>query len=106
MEQIGLRKGELLLPVLEKPHWKFSTFGSTSISGAIAKPIIDIAVGAEDLNDTGKYIKPLKDSGYKLQPPQKTTDAFYKRRQRKKYASFAYRKLSSDVWTQGGLPHS
>ncbi len=38
--------------------------GSTSIPGAKAKPIIDIAVGVKNLKDGEKCIKPLRQLGY------------------------------------------
>ncbi|MCG2689896.1 GrpB family protein [Candidatus Parcubacteria bacterium] len=38
--------------------------GSTSIPGAKAKPIIDIAIGVENLKNAEKCIKPLTNLGY------------------------------------------
>ena len=38
--------------------------GSTSIPGLVAKPIIDIAVIVEKLNNEAKYLNILKESGY------------------------------------------
>ena len=40
--------------------------GSTSIKGLGAKPILDIAIGVNDLEDVGKFIEPLKQIGYEF----------------------------------------
>jgi GrpB-like predicted nucleotidyltransferase (UPF0157 family) len=42
--------------------------GSTSIDGLIAKPIIDIAVAVNDLNDADSFIEPLRTIGYEYVP--------------------------------------
>ncbi|HWL11499.1 MAG TPA: GrpB family protein [Ureibacillus sp.] len=40
--------------------------GSTSIKGLGAKPILDIAIGVNDLEDVSKFIEPLKQIGYEF----------------------------------------
>ncbi|MFE5323671.1 GrpB family protein [Paenibacillus sp. NPDC056579] len=42
--------------------------GSTSIVGLPAKPIVDIAVGVNLLNDADLFIEPLKELGYEYVP--------------------------------------
>jgi len=61
-----LYKGEekLLRSVIGKYVLDIQHVGSTSIPGAKAKPIIDIAVGVKNLKNGEKCIKSLKQSGY------------------------------------------
>ena len=44
----------------------FHHFGSTSISGCSAKPIIDMAIEIENLIDAGSYVPKLQKMGYGL----------------------------------------
>lgn len=48
--------------------------GSTSIKGLKAKPIIDIMVGVEDLNETSKFITPLSNIEFEYVPKPELTD--------------------------------
>jgi GrpB-like predicted nucleotidyltransferase (UPF0157 family) len=47
--------------------------GSTSIPYLCAKPIIDIMIGIEEIEDFEKLIKPLAALGYKYQPEAEDT---------------------------------
>ncbi|RID85316.1 GrpB family protein [Peribacillus asahii] len=40
--------------------------GSTSVEGLGAKPILDIAIGVNDLEVVGEFIEPLKQIGYEF----------------------------------------
>jgi GrpB-like predicted nucleotidyltransferase (UPF0157 family) len=40
--------------------------GSTSVEGLGAKPILDIAIGVNDLNVVNEFIEPLKQIGYEF----------------------------------------
>ena len=71
---------ELLSCALEKIALEIQHIGSTSIPGAMAKPIIDIAVGVKNLDDAKKCIDPLHGLGYKLEHgSEKWQIFFYKR---------------------------
>jgi len=56
-------KGKLL-PLVEMFGLDIEHVGSTSVPGAKAKPIIDIAIGVKNLEDGKKFIKPLELLGY------------------------------------------
>lgn len=55
---------KLLRSVIGKYILDIQHVGSTSIPGAKAKPIIDIAIGVKKLKNGEKCIKPLKQLGY------------------------------------------
>src|SRR4030042_2890085 len=55
---------ELLNSAIGKYVLDIQHVGSTSIPGAKAKPIIDIAIGVRKLKDGEKCIKPLEKLGY------------------------------------------
>ncbi|MBU4204957.1 GrpB family protein [Patescibacteria group bacterium] len=55
---------KLLRFVIGKYVLDIQHVGSTSIPGAKAKPIIDIAIGVKNLKEGEKCIKPLKQLGY------------------------------------------
>ncbi len=55
---------ELLCSAIGKHVLDIQHVGSTSVPGAKAKPIIDIAIGVKNLKNGEKCIKPLKQLGY------------------------------------------
>jgi len=57
-------EAKLLRSVIGKYVLDIQHVGSTSIPGAKAKPIIDIAIGVKNLKKGEKCIKPLKQLGY------------------------------------------
>jgi len=59
------KEEKLLSSVVRKYVLDIQHVGSTSIPGARAKPIIDIAIGVKKLKDGEECIKPLKRLGYK-----------------------------------------
>lgn len=54
------KEKEMLLPLVKRFGLGIEHVGSTSIPGAKAKPIIDIAIGVKNLEDGKKFIKPLE----------------------------------------------
>ena len=58
------KEEKILLPLVKMYGLEIQHIGSTSIPGAKAKPIIDIAIGVKNLKDAGKFIKPLEILGY------------------------------------------
>jgi len=63
-EKLYKKEEKILIPVIERYRLDIEHIGSTSILGAKAKPIIDIAVGVKNLKDGERLIKPLKKLGY------------------------------------------
>lgn len=55
---------EQLLEVFRNENIQIEHFGSTSIEGMIAKPIIDILIGLESLSVNEKINKKLEELGY------------------------------------------
>lgn len=54
--------------------------GSTSVPNLPAKPIIDILLGVEDLDEFTRYIPPLSQAGYEYVPkPELRTRRFFKK---------------------------
>lgn len=120
MKQIGLKKEEVkLLPhdpawaelykkeekplrlTLGKTALEIQHIGSTSIPGALAKPIIDIAVGVRDLKDAEECIQPLKKLGYKLEHGEENGRYFLTKESNSKITHhFHIEKLGSDIWNR------
>ena len=63
-EKLYKKEKKILLSLVKMHGLDIQHIGSTSIYGAKAKPIIDIAIGVKDLKDAEKFIKPLKLLGY------------------------------------------
>ncbi|MEK7541112.1 MAG: GrpB family protein [Patescibacteria group bacterium] len=63
-KELYKKEEKLLHPIVEKYVLNIQHIGSTSIPGAKAKPIIDIAMGVKNLKDGEKFIKPLELLGY------------------------------------------
>lgn len=57
-------EAKILRSVIGKYILDIQHVGSTSIPGAKAKPIIDIAIGVENLKKAEKCVKPLTNLGY------------------------------------------
>ena len=55
-------------------------FGSTSIKGLVAKPIIDIIVGVKDLNEVSNYVSPLIEIEYEYVPKTEFKDRSFFRK--------------------------
>jgi len=63
-QRLYQEEAKFLRSVIEKDVLDIQHVGSTSIPGAEAKPIIDIAIGVENLKKAEKYVKPLTQLGY------------------------------------------
>ncbi|MCX6764168.1 MAG: GrpB family protein [Candidatus Nealsonbacteria bacterium] len=63
-EKLYKKEEKLIRSVIGEYIKDIQHVGSTSIPGAKAKPIIDIAIGVESLKIGKKCIKPLKKLGY------------------------------------------
>jgi GrpB-like predicted nucleotidyltransferase (UPF0157 family) len=63
-KELYKKEEKLLRSAIGKYVLDIQHVGSTSVPGANAKPIIDIAVGVKNLKDGEKRIKPLKQLGY------------------------------------------
>lgn len=59
---------ERILAALGKAVIQIEHFGSTSVPGLPAKPVIDIAVGVGDLGQARVYIPSLENLGYTYEP--------------------------------------
>jgi GrpB-like predicted nucleotidyltransferase (UPF0157 family) len=59
---------ESILTALGNRMIQIEHFGSTSVPGLPAKPVIDIAVGVESLQQAQNYIPSLENLGYKYEP--------------------------------------
>lgn len=57
---------EKLKEILTDKYISIEHIGSTSVDGLCAKPIIDIAIGVNDLQSVSEFIKPLKEIGYEF----------------------------------------
>ncbi|MBM7602638.1 GrpB-like predicted nucleotidyltransferase (UPF0157 family) [Metabacillus crassostreae] len=55
-----------LIEILSDNIISIEHIGSTSVVGLAAKPIIDIAIGVNDLDVVDKFIDPLKQIGYEF----------------------------------------
>jgi GrpB-like predicted nucleotidyltransferase (UPF0157 family) len=55
-----------LMKILNGKIISIEHIGSTSVNGLGAKPILDIAVGVNNLDDVDKFIEPLKKIGYEF----------------------------------------
>ncbi|WML39520.1 GrpB family protein [Neobacillus sp. OS1-2] len=58
------REKSELINILNGKIISIEHIGSTSVNGLGAKPILDIAVGVNNLEDVDKFIEPLKQIGY------------------------------------------
>lgn len=59
---------EQLLAVLGGKIIQIEHFGSTSVPGLSAKPVIDIAIGVEDFEKARSFIPSLESLGYTYEP--------------------------------------
>ena len=90
---------KLLHDLFGKYAIEIQHIGSTAIPGAKAKPIIDIAVGVENLEETENYLESLKQLGYKLEHcAEKGRYFFAKERAGKITQHLHIEKIGSDVW--------
>ncbi|GLB61812.1 MULTISPECIES: GrpB family protein [Bacillaceae] len=55
-----------LKEILSEKVISIEHIGSTSIEGLVAKPILDIAIGVNDLEVVNEFIEPLKQIGYEF----------------------------------------
>ena len=95
------KEEKLLRLMLGKTALEIQHIGSTSIHGAIAKPIIDIAVGLKDLKDAEKCIEPLKRLGYKREHGAENGRYFFTKESNGKITHHLHiEKLGSDVWNR------
>lgn len=60
------KEKEKLCSLLDGLNFRIEHVGSTSITGLAAKPIIDIAIGANSLNELLEIVNRLKVSGYEI----------------------------------------
>jgi GrpB-like predicted nucleotidyltransferase (UPF0157 family) len=60
------REKEKLLKILGGKVFSIEHIGSTSVNGLGAKPIIDIMVGVNNLEEVDEFIEPLKRIGYEF----------------------------------------
>lgn len=63
-EKIYKKEEKLIRSALKDYILDIQHIGSTSIPGAKAKPIIDIAIGVKSLKDGENFIEPLRNFGY------------------------------------------
>lgn len=61
-----VQEKEKLMNILADKIISVEHIGSTSIEGLGAKPILDIAVGVDDLDVVDEFIEPLKQIGYEF----------------------------------------
>ena len=54
------KEKEIILKQITKNMIFIEHFGSTSVSGLCAKPIIDILIGIESWNDAYEYVQPME----------------------------------------------
>ncbi len=59
---------EKIISLLVKQVIGIEHIGSTSIKGLAAKPIIDILIGVEDIEDVERFVNPLKTVEYEYVP--------------------------------------
>lgn len=71
------KEKKLLLSSIGEYILDIQHVGSTSIPGALAKPIIDIAAGVKSLGVVKKLIKPLKELGYKYRGEAGTPGRYF-----------------------------
>ncbi|USK74418.1 GrpB family protein [Peribacillus frigoritolerans] len=57
---------EKIMGVLKENYIYIEHIGSTSVTGLGAKPILDIMVGVNNLDEVDKFIEPLKQIGYEF----------------------------------------
>lgn len=57
---------EKLKEILTDKYISIEHIGSTSVEGLCAKPILDIAIGVNDLEIVSEFIEPLKQIGYEF----------------------------------------
>lgn len=74
--------------------------GSTSIMGMPSKPILDIAVSVNNLDDTDMFIEPLSEIGYEYVPKLEFPNRrFFRKGERKKGTHHLHvYEQSSDEW--------
>ncbi|SFC67260.1 GrpB domain, predicted nucleotidyltransferase, UPF0157 family [Bacillus sp. OV322] len=63
-----------ILDVLGDKAVGIEHIGSTSIKGLEAKPIIDIIVGVQDLNEISNFVSPLSEIDYEYVPKPEVKD--------------------------------
>lgn len=69
-----------ILQQLDDPDIPIEHIGSTSVPNLSAKPIIDILLGIENLDEFSYYIGPLAQAGYEYVPkPELRTRRFFKK---------------------------
>ena len=84
---------------LGKAAIEIQHIGSTSIPGAMTKPIIDIAVGVKDLEEAEICAEPLKKLGYNLEHGAEDGRYFFTKENNGKITHHLHiEKLDSDVW--------
>ncbi len=96
------KEEKLLRSALGKIVLEIRHIGSTSIPGAVAKPIIDIAVGIKDLEKARKCIGALKKIGYILKHDAKEHKRYFflKEKEGEITHHLHIEKLGSDVWNR------
>ena len=74
--------------------------GSTAVSGLVAKPIIDILVGVQKLEDAEKCIAPLTEIGYEYRGEQGIAGRFYFRKGTAEVSTHHLHmvEITSDFW--------
>lgn len=74
--------------------------GSTAISGLVAKPILDILVGVQNLENAEKCVVPLAEIGYEYRGEQGIAGRFYFRKGVADISTHHLHmvEMTSDVW--------
>ncbi len=76
-EKFALEKRAIIHTLGFIPGLKVEHFGSTSVPGLAAKPILDIIVGVSHKKDWPKLIKPLEMAGYVYWEENPKTDEMF-----------------------------
>jgi GrpB-like predicted nucleotidyltransferase (UPF0157 family) len=99
-EKIYKKEEKLLRPIIKKYGLDIQHIGSTSIPGSRAKPIIDIAVGVNNLKDGKKLIKPLNKLGYKCKHDASIEKRYFFTKGNKTHTThhLHIEKLNSRLW--------
>ncbi|QKE75893.1 GrpB family protein [Arthrobacter citreus] len=77
--QFEEEKGKILSVISDKLI-QIEHIGSTSVKGLGAKPIIDIMIGIDQLDDVDELIKPLSSVDYEYVPKPELTDRIFFRK--------------------------
>ncbi|SFK53951.1 GrpB domain, predicted nucleotidyltransferase, UPF0157 family [Halobacillus dabanensis] len=74
------KEKEIITRTLDPSPLPMEHIGSTSIPGMVAKPIIDILLGVDDLTDFSRLIPSLSRAGYEYIPkPELKTRRFFRK---------------------------